>query len=57
MNHQIGVVGELALDDLQQVAGSVESDRDDLGWVGLKCRSALSSEMLALVQYLMIGVV
>lgn len=35
MDHQVDVVGEFEPDDLQQVAGFVGSDSEDLGWIGV----------------------
>jgi hypothetical protein len=35
VDHEIDVVGEFELDDFQQVASSVGSDGEDLGWVGV----------------------
>ncbi len=35
MDHQGDVVGEFEPDDLQQVAGFVGSDSEDLGWIGV----------------------
>ena len=35
MDHEVGIVGELEPDDLQQIAGVVGSDRKDLGWIGV----------------------
>lgn len=34
MDHQVALVGELKPNDLQQIAGVVRSNREDLGWVG-----------------------
>jgi hypothetical protein len=34
VDHEIDVLGEFESDDFQQVASSVGSDSEDLGWVG-----------------------
>jgi len=35
MDHEIGIIREFEPDDLQEVSGSIGSDSEHLGWIGV----------------------